>query len=111
MKKGGSVRLLRLNSLGLNSLLRIWPALLCLASLSVRAQDLAELEEKVIRTAVEKVAPSVVRIDTVGGLDHVGDVLLGEGPTSGVIVSADGYVLSSTFNFLRMPSSILVTIA
>lgn len=72
--------------------------------------DLFELEERAVRDAVDRVAPSVVRIDTVGGLEHLDDVLLGEGPTTGVVVDADGWIVSSTFNFLRLPSSILVTL-
>ncbi|MGE3778029.1 MAG: hypothetical protein AB7F89_12650, partial [Pirellulaceae bacterium] len=47
--------------------------------------DLFELEERAVRDAVDRVAPSVVRIDTVGGLEHLDDVLLGEGPTTGVV--------------------------
>jgi serine protease Do len=74
------------------------------------AQDVAELEEQAVRAAVARVEPSVVRIDTVGGLEQLDDVLLSEGPTTGLIVSPDGLIVSSTFNFLRQPSSILVTL-
>lgn len=79
--------------------------------ISARGQELVELEEQAIRSAVQTVAPSLVRIDTVGGLEQVGDVLFGEGPTTGLIVSPDGHIISSTFNFLRQPTSILVTLA
>jgi len=72
--------------------------------------DLAGLEERAMMQAVERVASTVVRIDTVGGLERVEDVLVGEGPTTGLVVSADGYVISSAFNFIRQPSSILVTL-
>lgn len=83
--------------------------LLALVSSPLAAQDLTQQEEQVMRAAVQHVAPSVVRIDTVGGLEQLDDVLLGEGPTSGLIVSADGYIVSSTFSFLSQPSSILAT--
>ncbi len=73
------------------------------------AQQLEELEERAFKQAVSQVAPSLVRIETVGGLDQVQNFLLGNGPTTGVVVSADGYVISSSFNFLSKPSSILVT--
>ena len=56
------------------------------------------------------VAPSVVRIQTVGGLDRVGRVLTGTAATTGVVVSADGFVISSAFNFVSRPSSVLVTL-
>ncbi len=72
-------------------------------------QQLEELEERAFKQAVSQVAPSLVRIETVGGLDQVQNFLLGNGPTTGVVVSADGYVISSSFNFLSKPASILVT--
>ncbi len=52
----------------------------------VRAADqpLVELEEQAIKAAVERVAPSVVRIETVGGLERVGELLVGTGPTTGL---------------------------
>jgi len=76
-----------------------------------RAQeDLEGLEEQAIRSAVATIAPSVVRIETIGGLERVGSVLVGTGPTSGLIVSDDGFIVSSAFNFIQQPSSILVTL-
>jgi serine protease Do len=75
------------------------------------SQDLEALEEEAVKQAVALVAPSVVRIETVGGLDRVGQVLTGTAPTTGVVVSADGYVISSAFNFASKPASILVTLA
>lgn len=72
--------------------------------------DIAALEEQSMNAAVAKVAPAVVRIETVGGLDRVGELLLGDGPTTGMVVDADGFIISSAFNFLRKPSSILVTL-
>jgi len=72
-------------------------------------RELEEAEEQAFKRAVSQVAPSLVRIETVGGLDQVQNFLLGNGPTTGVIVSADGYVISSSFNFLSKPASILVT--
>lgn len=71
-------------------------------------EDLVSLEEQAMQAAVEQVAPSVVRIETVGGLDRVGQVLVGTGPTTGLIVSSDGYIVSSAFNFAQKPASILV---
>jgi serine protease Do len=72
--------------------------------------DLEALEEQAIRAAVAAVAPAVVRIETIGGLERVGGVLVGTGPTSGLIVSDDGYIVSSAFNFIQQPTSILVTL-
>jgi serine protease Do len=68
------------------------------------------LEETAFKQAAALADPSVVRIETVGGLEQVDEVLLGAGPTSGVVVSSDGYIISSSFNFVGKPASILVTL-
>jgi serine protease Do len=73
-------------------------------------EDIDLLEEQAFRAAVARVAPSVVQIETLGGLERVGEVLVGSGPTTGLVVSEDGYILSSAFNFIQKPSSILVTL-
>ena len=74
----------------------------CLAS-SVFGQTLEELEEAAFRAAGEKVAPSVVQITTFGGAERVGKFVVGDGPTRGLVVS-------SAFNFVQNPASILVTL-
>ncbi len=72
--------------------------------------SLAALEERAMRAAVERVAPSVVRIETVGGLERIGKMLVGTAPTTGLVVAADGYIVSSAFNFVQKPDSILITL-
>ncbi|MFV2065903.1 MAG: PDZ domain-containing protein [Pirellulales bacterium] len=74
------------------------------------ADDLYSLEADAVRQAVERVAPSIVQIHTVGGAAHIGKQQVGNGPTSGLIVSSDGYVMSSAFGFAHKPTSILVTL-
>lgn len=86
-------------------------ACLCLPDLLPAAEDLTGREEQAIKSAVERVAPSVVRIETVGGLEQVGKLLVGTGPTTGLVVSSDGYIVSSAFNFVQKPASILVALA
>lgn len=73
-----------------------------------KAEELEVLEQKAFQAAVARVAPSVVMIETVGGLERVGRVLFGTGPTTGLIVDPEGYIVSSAFNFVNKPSSILV---
>ncbi len=80
------------------------------AAIALRAADVQQLEEMAMRAAVEAVAPAVVRIETFGGLQRVGRVLVGSGPTTGLIVSEDGFIVSSAFNFVQKPTSILVTL-
>jgi serine protease Do len=72
------------------------------------ADELGSLEQAAFRAAVARVAPSVVQIETIGGLERVEQLLLGSGPTTGLIVDAEGYVVSSAFNFVSRPASILV---
>ncbi|QDT38134.1 PDZ domain-containing protein [Stratiformator vulcanicus] len=72
------------------------------------AEDVVELEEQAFKSAVAAVAPSLVRIRTVGGRDVVGGQVAGSGPTTGIVVSDDGYIVTSTFNFAAEPTSILV---
>jgi serine protease Do len=85
------------------------------AARGAAAQDaeksLPVLEERAMKAALERVAPSVVRIETVGGLERLGELLVGTGPTTGLVVSPDGYIISSAFNFAQKPDSILVTLA
>ena len=88
-----------------------------LLSLSVAvAQDqpsdsLGDQEEAAIRAAVARVDDSVVQIRTIGGLEEVDRTLMPDGPTTGVVISADGWIVSSAFNFAQPPASILVTLA
>jgi S1-C subfamily serine protease len=82
---------------------------------SARAADLDELQEKAIQEAVKAIAPCVVRIETSGGTEVVktgpkGALRTGSGPTTGLVVSADGYVITSAFNFANKPSTIRVTV-
>ncbi len=77
---------------------------------SLSAQSLFSQEQQAIQQATAFASPSIVRIETVGGQDLVGKVLTGTGPTTGVVVSEDGYIITSSFNFASDPASVLVTL-
>lgn len=93
----------------------------------------------VFRSVVEKLRPCLVRIDTVGGAqprevllptdeeegapsgrrrasqnpfrDSPGsDFVIADGSTTGLIQSPDGYIITSSFNFVRDPVLISVTL-
>ena len=83
-----------------------------LAALAAAAseEDLLQLEAQAVRQAVARVAPSVLRLETVGGMERVEGQLVGDGPTTGLVVSADGLIVSSVFNFARQPTSILAVL-
>lgn len=72
---------------------------------------LEALEEQAVKQAAALVSPSIVRIDTVGGLDLISSDLAATGTTTGLVVATDGYLVSSAFHFAAKPSSILVTLA
>lgn len=80
-------------------------------SVSSGAEPLSLLQQQAVQQAVAAAERSVVQIQTVGGIDVVGDTLTGAGPTTGIVVRSDGYILTSQFNFLSNPSSVLVTLA
>jgi S1-C subfamily serine protease len=90
-------------------------SLLCLG-LAARGEDFDEQQEKAVKAAALKAAPSIVQIDTQGGTDIIkqgpmgGVIRKGAGPTSGLIVGADGWVISSAFNFANKPQSIFVEV-
>lgn len=80
------------------------------------AQDLNDLQEKATKAAVAKVAPSVVQIETSGGTELIStgaqgqQVRKGVGPTTGLVVATDGFIISSAFNFANKPTAIFVTV-
>ncbi len=100
-------------------------ALACLAAAALPAfaqeqanePTLSDLMAQATRAAVARVAPSLVQIETSGGTDVITSgprgetkVRKGYGPTTGVVVAADGYVISSAFNFANKPSGIFVAV-
>src|SRR5688572_27432175 len=61
------------------------------------------LAPKAFRAAAAKIEPSLVRIEGFGGItpgtEGGGYQAPGEGPTTGLVISEGGYILTSTFNF------------
>jgi serine protease Do len=81
------------------------------------------LAPKVFRAAADRVRPSLVTIESFGGVAKGGGKAAkggrtpvqgiskpGEGPTTGLVVSPDGYILTSTYNFIRNPPVITVVL-
>lgn len=97
--------------------------LLCgvLLAVAARADESPESgAPAVFRDALSRVARGLVRIDTVGGAqpvegDDTGRAAAGfrvaDGPTTGLVWSADGLILASSFNFWRDPTLITVTLS
>ena len=101
-------------------LLPLVAAALTLAAPAARAQDVNEASEKAMKQAMARVAPFVAKIETAGGAEVVGGgvgpgggqggVRKGVGPTTGLVVAPDGFVISSSFNFANKPTDIFVTV-
>lgn len=95
---------------------RLAIVLLLIAFTRAGAQEVNADLEQATKEAVKKVAPCVVQIVTQGGADMVVTTPKGPvfrkamGPTTGVIVSDDGYIISSAFNFINQPTTILVSV-
>ena len=91
-------------------------ALFTMAAARLAAQDLDDVQQATMKAAIAKVAPTVVQIETSGGSDIVGSGSVGQqirkgtGPTTGLVVSPDGYIISSAFNFANKPSAIFVAL-
>ncbi len=74
------------------------------------------LASKAFRAAAKRVMPSLVTIESFGGSSsaqgRIGGILKqGEGPSTGLVISADGYIVTSTFNFIKKPPIITVSFA
>lgn len=83
---------------------------LLLSRCALSQDDLSLREQQAFQRAAEQVAQSVVRIETIGGLDRVGKTLTASAATTGVVVGSDGEIITSAFNFVGRPSSVLVTL-
>ncbi|GJM24683.1 MAG: hypothetical protein DHS20C16_10980 [Phycisphaerae bacterium] len=86
---------------------------------------------EIVQRAISNATPFVVRIETVGGvqpLDQLlatdddknpnqfrdnpgGSFMIADGPTTGIIYSSDGLILTSSFNFVRDPSIVTVALS
>jgi S1-C subfamily serine protease len=74
------------------------------------AASLGEQEEAALRAAAKHVAPSVVRVETLGAAE--GDASLANARrASGVVIDADGWIITSTVALEGDPKTILVTLA
>lgn len=80
-------------------------------ALAQEEPTLGTREEAALTSAAEAASPSVVQIRTIGGFESLEGTQFADGPTTGLIISPDGYIISSAFNFAQQPASILVTFA
>ena len=106
----------------MNALRTMLASLLAVAvgSPSPAQDDVNDASEVAMKAAMARVAPFVAKIETSGGQELVGGapgaggpqagVRKGVGPTTGLVVAPDGYVISSSFNFANKPTDIFVSV-
>lgn len=68
------------------------------------------LEQDAFQAAALFAQDSIVQVETFGGSELVKDQWVASGPSSGTILSADGWIITSTFQFKGQPASITVVL-
>ena len=124
MRERGNGGVARISAVLLLHALLNLPAAVGQPFVSEPPPDIIQSRQIVFKHALQVVAPSIVRIDTIGGAQPVHGEMdamqnqrvtagfrQADGPTTGVVWSADGYILTSSFNFVRDPVVITVTLA
>lgn len=76
----------------------------------VHSQDLSDLEQTVFKAAIARISPSIVQLETFGGQEAGPNSTSGTLST-GLIVGAEGWILSSQYALLQKPESIVVIYA
>lgn len=72
--------------------------------------DLEALEQQAFEDATRFAQDSVCQVETFGGAEIVNRQLTNQGPSTGTILSADGWIITSTFQFKGQPASITVVL-
>ena len=72
---------------------------------------LEELEQKAFEDAKTFVQDSVVQIETFGGAQIVNRQFTSNAPSTGTVLSADGWIITSLFPLRNQPASITVVLA
>ena len=98
---------------------RTFPVFLLLSA-GALAQDVNDATEKAMKAAATKIAPSIVPGSRrpaaprpSWGSGRKGPEVSsarGVGATTGLVVDPDGYVITSSFNFVDKPTDIFVTV-
>ncbi|MBM3964163.1 MAG: PDZ domain-containing protein [Planctomycetes bacterium] len=74
------------------------------------APPLSELEQAAFQAATLYSQDSVVQVETFGGSELVNQQLAATGPSTGTVLSPDGWIVTSTFQFRGQPASITVVL-
>ncbi len=69
---------------------------------------LDELEQQAFQSAADFAQDSVVQVETFGGLEIVNRQFVASGPSTGTVLTSDGWIVTSIFQFRSQPASITV---
>jgi serine protease Do len=71
---------------------------------------LVELEQAAFQAATLFAQDSVVQVESFGGSELVNQQLAATGPSTGTVLTSDGWIITSTFQFRGQPASITVVL-
>lgn len=74
------------------------------------APPIDELEQQAFQQATAYAQGSVVSVETFGGQEIVNQQVQAAGPSSGTILTEDGWIITSMFQFRSQPASITVVL-
>lgn len=77
----------------------------------LRGQPLSGAEQQAISEAIAQASPWVVQLQVIGGPDRVDNVTLASGPATGVLLTPDGYVVTSQYRFDPAPATVIALLA
>ena len=77
----------------------------------VAAQDSTEGMNRAVSQSVRAIEESLVRFETIGGLDRADGAVTNSGPSTGLAVSENGFVISASINFSHQPTAIFARLA
>lgn len=72
---------------------------------------LEELEQLAFRRAAVLASESVVQVETFGGAEIVNRQFAASGPSTGTVLSGDGWIVTSSYSFRNQPASINVILS
>ncbi len=103
--------LIRLASQSLYAATKLFLCIACCACES-RSDDppLDEQEQQAFQAAAEYSQDCVVQVETFGGQEIVNKQFVASGPSTGTILSPDGWIVTSIFQFRGQPASITVVL-
>ena len=71
---------------------------------------LDELEQQAFQAAADYAQDCVVQVETFGGREIVNQQLIASGPSTGTVLTSDGWIVTSIFQFRGQPASITVVL-